>query len=320
MERLVGCFLRTLLAGIPPAASIIVGRPVRFAGEFVDDALGADRLRGAYADAGVPRVTLALEPEAAGTLFARTLTEPATVLIGDFGGGTSDFCLIRLGPTARREHDRSSSILGVDGVPLAGNSFDARLVRAVVSPSLGLGGLRRSESGQVLPIPSWIYSRLERWEDMSMLATPATLDTLRQLQRQAVEPDRVDALIQLVQGDLGYLLYQEVERVKLALSLDTRAGFDFDLLSTPIDRGVQRNEFEGWIAADLARIATCVDRLLERCDVPPSAVDRVFLTGGSSLVPSVRGIFADRFGADRLRGGEELTTVARGLAMMAGRD
>ena len=84
--------------------------------------------------------------------------------------------------------------------------------------------------------------------------------------------------------------------------------------------GVERNEFEGWIAADLARIATCVDRLLERCDVPPSAVDRVFLTGGSSLVPSVRGIFADRFGADRLRGGEELTTVARGLAMMAGRD
>src|SRR6185369_2246157 len=130
-----------------------------------------------------------------------------------------------------------------------------------------------------------------RWEDMSMLATPATLDTLRQLQRQAVEPDRVDALIQLVQGDLGYLLYQEVERVKLALSLDTRAGFDFDLLSTPIDRGVQRNEFEGWIAADLARIATCVDRLLERCEVPPSAVDRVFLTGGSSLVPSVCGIF-----------------------------
>ena len=100
MERLVGCFLRTLLADIPPAASIIVGRPVRFAGEFVDDALGADRLRGAYADAGLAQVTLALEPEAAGTLFARTLTEPATVLIGDFGGGTSDFSVMRFDPRA----------------------------------------------------------------------------------------------------------------------------------------------------------------------------------------------------------------------------
>jgi hypothetical chaperone protein len=102
MERLVGCFLRTLLADIPPAASIIVGRPVRFAGEFVDDELGADRLRGAYADAGLAEVTLALEPEAAGTLFARTLTEPATVLIGDFGGGTSDFSVMRFDP--RKAH------------------------------------------------------------------------------------------------------------------------------------------------------------------------------------------------------------------------
>jgi hypothetical protein len=31
----------------------------------------------------------------------------------------------------------------------------------------------------------------------------------------------------------------------------------------------------------------------------------------------VRRIFADRFGAGRLRGGEELTTVATGLALRA---
>ena len=65
LERLIGRFLRSLLADIPSAPRVIVGRPVRFAGEFVDDALGADRLRGAYADAGIGQVTLALEPEAA---------------------------------------------------------------------------------------------------------------------------------------------------------------------------------------------------------------------------------------------------------------
>lgn len=239
------------------------------------------------------------------------------MLIGDFGGGTSDFCVIRLGPTARRERDRSATILGVDGVPLAGNTFDARLVRAVVSPALGLGSLRRSERGQTLPIPSWIYSRLERWEDMSMLATPATMETLRMLRRQAVESERIDGLIELVQGDLGYLLYHEVERAKLALSLDTHTRFDFEPLTAPIACDLTRPAFEKWIAADLQRIATCVDRLLARCGVAPTAVDRVFLTGGSSLVPSVRGIFAERFGSDRLRGGDELTTVARGLAMLA---
>ena len=169
----------------------------------------------------------------------------------------------------------------------------------------------------MLPMPSWLYSRLERWEDMSMLATPATMETLRQLRRQALEPDRIDGLIQLVQGDLGYLLYQEVEGTKLRLSDADAADFAFDLLPMPIDRPIGRGELETWIAADLERLATAVDRLLARCDVAATAVDRVFLTGGTSLVPSVRAIFATRFGADRVRGGDELTTVARGLALIA---
>jgi hypothetical chaperone protein len=152
---------------------------------------------------------------------------------------------------------------------------------------------------------------------MSMLATPATLETLRQLRREALEPDRIEALMQLVQGDLGYLLYQEVERAKLALSLSERTHFAFDVPPSNIARDIQRQELDAWIATDLERIRTCVDRLLAGCGVAASAVDRVFLTGGSSLVPSVRRIFAQRFGDDRLRGGDELTTVARGLAMLA---
>jgi hypothetical chaperone protein len=308
------------------ADRVLIGRPVHFvvggAGETDPecDALALTRLRNAAARAGFEHVAFEYEPVAAAYQYERGLDHDELVLIGDFGGGTSDFCLVRLGPSARRARDRSTTILAVDGVPLAGNAFDARLVRAVVSPSLGLGAQRRSESGQILPIPSWIYSRLERWEDMSMLATPATMETLRQLRRQALEPDRIDALIHLVHGDLGYLLYQEVERAKLALSLAERTDFAFDLAPSAILRAIERREFDAWIDADLERITACVDRLLERCAVPPASVDRVFLTGGSSLVPSVRRIFAQRFGGDRLRGGDELTTVARGLAMIAGSD
>jgi hypothetical chaperone protein len=43
----------------------------------------------------------------------------------------------------------------------------------------------------------------------------------------------------------------------------------------------------------------------------------VFLTGGSSFVPAVRRIFIERFGADRIRMGDEFTSVARGLALRA---
>ena len=306
-----------------PPRRVLIGRPVHFVvggiGETDPerDAAALTRLHAAATQAGFEQIAFEYEPVAAAYQYERGLDHDELVLIGDFGGGTSDFCLIRLGPTARREQDRRRTILAVDGVPLAGNAFDARLVRAVVSPALGLGSLRRSERGQQLPVPSWIYSRLERWEDMSMLATPATMETLRLLHRQAIEPQRIDALIQLVQGDLGYRLYQEVERAKLALSAEPHTRFAFDLLPTAIVTDIERRSFDDWIAADLERIRQCVDRLLAAAGVAPSAVDRVFLTGGSSLVPSVRGVFAERFGAARLRGGDELTTVARGLALMA---
>jgi hypothetical chaperone protein len=81
---------------------------------------------------------------------------------------------------------------------------------------------------------------------------------------------------------------------------------------------VSRAEFERWIEPELAAIAGCVDGLLRRTRVPASAVDRVFLTGGSSLVPAVRRLFEERFGAERLRSGGELTSVASGLALRAG--
>lgn len=328
LEQLVALMLGELRAAAmaqlgADGDAVLIGRPVHFvvdaAGE-VDaerDRTALERLTRAAELAGFRRVAFAYEPVAAAHEYERGLDHDELVLIGDFGGGTSDFCLVRLGPGARRAGDRAETILAVDGVPLAGNAFDARLVRAVVAPALGLGSKRRSERGQELPIPSWIYSRLERWEDLSLLATPETLDTLRRLRQQAVEPERLANLIHLVRHDLGYALYQEVERTKLALSAADAADFAFDELPDTLAAPIARRDFEGWIDPDLMRIAACVDRLLLRCGVPPSAVERVFLTGGSSLVPSVRAIFADRFGAERVRGGDELITVARGLALIA---
>ena len=153
LERLIARFLRTLLAETGAVPRIVVGRPVHFAGEFANDTLGADRLRGAYAEAGLPEVTLALEPEAAGWRFAQTLTEPATVLIGDFGGGTSDFSLLRFEPGARM------TPLGHAGIGIAGDVFDYRIINAVIAPLLGKGDSYRV-MGKPLPVPPEYLFRL----------------------------------------------------------------------------------------------------------------------------------------------------------------
>jgi hypothetical chaperone protein len=80
---------------------------------------------------------------------------------------------------------------------------------------------------------------------------------------------------------------------------------------------VTRTDFEAWIADELHAIEGSVDSLLASSGVDSRRVDRVFLTGGSSFVPAVRRIFTRRFGEDRVRSGNEFTSVARGLALTA---
>jgi len=84
-----------------------------------------------------------------------------------------------------------------------------------------------------------------------------------------------------------------------------------------LDATVKRASFEKWISEELELIAGCVDSLLAASAVKPKDIDMVFLTGGSSFVPAVRRIFETRFGAERIRAGNEFTSVARGLALKA---
>ncbi len=81
-----------------------------------------------------------------------------------------------------------------------------------------------------------------------------------------------------------------------------------------------RADFERWIAPDIARIEETVDRALANAATPADRIDRVFLTGGSSLIPAIRAIFARRFAADRIATGGELTSIAHGLALIGQED
>jgi hypothetical chaperone protein len=171
--------------------------------------------------------------------------------------------------------------------------------------------------GKLLPMPSWIYQKLSSWHHVSFLKDHQTTGMLAQVRSQSLEPGKIDALLHIIWNDLGYKLYRAIERTKMELSNHELSLFSFKDPPAQIREKVRRLDFETWIAPPISRIESCVDRLLESCNVKPGAVDSVFLTGGSAFVPAVRRIFRRKFGADRLRGGEELTTVARGLALRA---
>ena len=307
-----------------PIRYAMVGRPVRFVGSESpeDDAFAVSRLREAFTAAGFEHVDFEMEPVAAACAYESTLDHDELILIGDFGGGTSDFSLLRVGPGVRRRGRAPGDLLGNSGVGLAGDAFDARIVRKLVSPALGSNSDARSLNKVLPAVPAWIYANLERWHHLSFLRTNNVREILKSARIRALEPEKIQALISLIDEDLGYQLHQAVQQVKFELSRSHSAEFRFHdgspgLANIDLRIPVTRSEFESWIKEDLQAIEDSIDGLLKTSGIDPRAVDRVFLTGGSSFVPAVRSIFASRFGKDRIRGGNEFTSVAHGLALRA---
>ena len=302
-----------------PIRYAMVGRPVRFVGAETpeDDDFAVSRLREAFAAAGFERVDFELEPVAAACAYEATLDHDELILIGDFGGGTSDFSLLRVGPDVRRRGRTPQDLLGNSGVGLAGDAFDARIVRKLVSPALGSDAEARSLNKLLPAVPAWIYANLERWHYLSFLRTNNVREILKSARIRALEPEKIQALITLIDEDLGYQLHQAVQQVKFELSRSHSAEFRFRDGSMDLCIPVTRSDFELWIEGDLQAIEGAVDKLIKASGIDPREVDRVFLTGGSSFVPAVRRIFETRFGKDRIRGGNEFTSVAHGLALRA---
>jgi hypothetical chaperone protein len=108
-------------------------------------------------------------------------------------------------------------------------------------------------------------------------------------------------MIAVIENELGYPLYDAVGRLKRTLSAKTMRHFHFQGAGLEIEADVTRGRFEGWIAEDLARIEATVDRALAKAGTAADGIDRVFLTGGSSLIPAIRAIFVRRFGEEGSR-------------------
>ena len=294
----------------------VAGRPVHFVGAESDDddRYAESRLAEAFREAGFESVEFDLEPVAAARFYESKLDRDQLILIGDFGGGTSDFSLLRVGPTIRRRGRKPSDLLGNAGVGLAGDAFDAKIIRHLIAPALGAGSQMRS-LGKVLTVPGWVYAKLERWHYLSFLKARDTMEMLRGVQGHALEPEKIKALIHLIKEDLGFRLHRAVQAVKCELSRHSAATFKFTDGIVDIETPLERTMFEHWIADELQQIETCVDSLLNSAGARREHVDAVFLTGGSSFVPAVRRIFETRFGANNLRAGDEFTSVAHGLAL-----
>ena len=291
---------------------LVVGRPVRFAGSNPDETLAMQRYQAALGRFGIGEIRYVYEPVAAAYWFAQSLKRDATVLVADFGGGTTDYSLIRF--------EREAGVLravpiGHAGVGIAGDQFDYRLIDNLVAPEIGKGSQVRS-FGKLLDLPVSYFANFGRWNQLSIFKTTREFADLKSLVRHATEPEKLKLFVDLVEYDEGYPLYQAISATKMALSQSDEAEFSFPPLGRAGRKTVRRPDFESWIAADLARIEEALDEVLTTTETSADAVDKVFLTGGTSFVPAVRALFTRRFDASRIESGGELLSIAHGLALI----
>jgi len=319
IEELIASFLRALLAGAKTTLGqeiggrIVLGRPARFALDPQADRLAEQRLLEAAALAGLAEVTLVIEPVAAALAYEATLHADELVLVVDLGGGTSDFTLMHVGPSHARIHNDRSRVVASGGVPTAGDAIDGEIVEARLFDAFGFGAHYRAFDGPA-SVPDWIFHRLKRWNHVSFLKSKQYLDFLITAHATCDRPDKIGRLIELVEEDMGYLLFRAVERAKRTVQADKPARIADLASNLPIDQSLTQKQFEAATAPLVDEIRQTALGVLADGGVAPKAVDAVFMTGGTSLNANMRAAFADLFGEQRLRTRSTFTSVVDGLA------
>ena len=230
----------TSMGSGPIPRRVVVGRPVHFSNvqDHTDDEFALARLREAIASCGFQEIVFEYEPIAAAYSYERTLRRDELILIGDFGGGTSDFSILRVGPTFRRRGRSRDDIVGTDGVAVAGDAFDKQIVRKLIAPRLGLGTEYFSPPSKFLPVPSWPYEKLERWHHLSFLNTAKNLQMLEHIRRSALIPERLEAFVHLIKSEMGFHLHEAVRKTKFELSAQNETMFEFQCTPVSISKRV----------------------------------------------------------------------------------
>jgi hypothetical chaperone protein len=309
----VRSYAPTQLEALPKR--LVMGRPVAFAGSSPDGSLALRRYDKALRRFGFEEILYVYEPVAAAFFFARNLKRSATVLVADFGGGTTDYSLMRFEVMA---NGFSAVPLAHGGIGIAGDQFDYRIIENVILPKLGKG-TSYTHMGKTLELPQSLFANFARWNLLSVLKASDEFRDLKQLVRWSTEPEKIERLIDLVEDDQGYPLYRTISEAKARLSSEEETEIAFAPLGDDFRVRLTRSAFEKWIAGDLHRIERALDDVLREAHLDEGSVDKVFLTGGTSFVPSVRQLFKTRFGIDRVESGDELLSIANGLAMIGER-
>jgi hypothetical chaperone protein len=319
LEDLVGAFLGEMRARAnrffdADVTRVVLGRPARFASDLADDRYAENRLERAAHIAGFREVSFCPEPVAAAREFRSTLRSEKTVLVADFGGGTSDFSVLRMHQGAFAADD----VLAIGGVPIAGDAFDAALMRRHVGRHFGTELTYTVPFGSnVLKMPPALMERICSPADASLLRSQDAMTFLRNLRDWSLGPDDarcVEQLLIFVEDRLGFSVFEAIEATKRELSKSDSALFRFNYPGIDIEESIARSAFEINSERATQGIVDELDATLARAELSADAIDIVCCTGGTARLPAVERALATRFGQARLNQFQHFHSVILGLS------
>lgn len=294
---------------------VLVGRPVHFVDDSPERDLQAQySLQEAALAAGFAEVGFELEPIAAAFDYERRLDREVLALVVDVGGGTSDFTVVRLGPSRFGRAQREDDILATAGVHLGGTDFDRKLNLAGVMPLLGLG--HTGPDGRA--VPSSIFMELATWHLINFQYAPRRIAEAQGLRTNYSDPRLHGRLMAVLQQRLGHRLASEVEQAKIRCSeRGAQARIDLGTVEDGLFASVEPAAMAQQLDDLLVRVVDCAADCVAAAGLGARRPDAIYLTGGSSALATLQTRLRERFAGVPLVQGDLFGGVAAGLAYAA---
>lgn len=297
--------------------AVLLGRPARFSADDAEDTYAEGRLRTAAERAGFRHIAFCPEPLAAAHEFTAQITEPKIVFVADFGGGTSDYSVIRLDPKAKQQVE----VLAIGGVSVAGDALDGSLMRGRIARHFGAEVQYKVPFGSnVLTMPKHLMEKICSPADISVLRERDTQEFFRNVRSWSLGPDdreKMDNLFSLIHDQIGFAVFEKIEAVKRALSDDEAATFAFSYSDMDLREEITRPQFEEYATLALTRILKSMDDTLAAAGVKPADVDLVCATGGTAKVFALRAALTARFGEAKIQQHRNFHSIVYGLSRVA---
>jgi len=297
--------------------NVVLGRPAMYSLDKKDDQLAEDRMRKAAELAGFQRIVFCPEPVAAGLNYNREVKDEKMILIADFGGGTSDFTLMKVHNKDYSQED----ILGLSGIFKAGDALDGVMMKDFIAPHFGSRFEYKIPGGNnVLTFPRQLLHKICSPAHITHLRERDTWEFLQHIKKFALTPEgekQMHQLFTLVECQLGFPVFDQIEKTKVKLGLQNEAQFSYHYPGIDIEELISKIAFETALMPTVDEIMHSMNEVFKQSGTRPQDVFRVVLTGGTSQLPLMRQKLSDLFGEEKLQQSNVYESVVNGLARFA---